>query len=230
MYFSIDKIQIQIILGSCGNREMIGYSRMNAARRRWLCILSRHRYLKKLHLLSSGERSDADEAQRVCWIPPTMNVYKANFDASWWEDGRATLACVVRNHSGTLLLVAGWECHCASAEAELIAAWQTTGLWKDRFSGKKLWIEWDALSIIQALNSHSDSSEPSVLLNTCAVCFKAWLSTGFPMLLKQGNQCVNWVTKWIRECGHDVLLVTGFPSKLYSIAQADAFGASFERN
>ena len=41
----------------------------------------------------------------VCWTPP-LNVIKVNFNTAWGEDGKSEVACVVRNSTGQLFLVA----------------------------------------------------------------------------------------------------------------------------
>jgi len=65
------------------------------------------------------ERLVADEAQGfscatgmkwVRWTPPPADVLKVNFNAALWDDGCSSVACVVRNSAGKLLLVAVWSC------------------------------------------------------------------------------------------------------------------------
>jgi len=59
----------------------------------------------------------------VCWLQPPRSVYKANFNAAGWEDGKATISCVVRDKAGALRLVAGWSCDNSGVlEAESRAA------------------------------------------------------------------------------------------------------------
>ena len=65
-------------------------------------------------------------SERVCWVPPLRNVLKANFDAASWENGNSSVACVVRDHTGALLLAAGFQCdNNSSEETETRAAWET---------------------------------------------------------------------------------------------------------
>ena len=46
-----------------------------------------------------------------------------------WANGRAMVACVIRNNVGGLLLVAGLHCECASVEdAETRAEWEAIRL------------------------------------------------------------------------------------------------------
>jgi len=49
---------------------------------------------------------------------------------------------------------------------------------------------------------------------------------------REGNFCADWVTKWIRELGSDIVLADGFPFQLASLAQADAdgIGICYPRN
>ena len=52
-------------------------------------------------------------------MPPPVNVIKVNFDAAIQENGSATAACVVRDYTGKLFLMAGFNCsHLEVEEAE----------------------------------------------------------------------------------------------------------------
>ena len=46
----------------------------------------------------------------TCWVPLPLNVLKANFHVTVFEDGFSTVACVVRDNARALLLVAGFQC------------------------------------------------------------------------------------------------------------------------
>ena len=68
-----------------------------------------------------------------------VDIIKANFDATVWEDGSITMGCVFRNEAGHILLAIGFECIYESVEeAEMKAAWETIRLMKERFAGNKL--------------------------------------------------------------------------------------------
>ena len=78
----------------------------------------------------------------------------SNFDAASWEDGCSSTACVVRDHDGTLLLVADFLCDCTAIEdAEIRAAWETIRLLRAYYPDSQVWVEGDALAIIQCLQA-----------------------------------------------------------------------------
>ena len=41
---------------------------------------------------------------------------------------------------------------------------------------------------------------------------------------REGNQCADWLTTWVQDCGSDVIMVKGFPSHLSRLAKLDAMG------
>ena len=66
----------------------------------------------------------------ICWTPPPDGVIKANFDATIWDNGRATAGCILRDSTDEVLLVAGfvWDGRLVEA-AELRGAWEAIRLW-----------------------------------------------------------------------------------------------------
>ena len=85
----------------------------------------------------------------ICWIPPPRLVIKANFDATIWDDGRATIGYVLRDDTCSLLLVAGFQgFYNAVNESELRDAWEAIKLTREHFPGCPLWQEGDTLSVI----------------------------------------------------------------------------------
>ena len=78
------------------------------------------------------------------WTPPPHRVIKANFDAAIWEDGQATIGCVLRDDTGKLLLVAGFQgFYNAVNEAELRGLWEAIKLTREHFPRCPLWLEGD---------------------------------------------------------------------------------------
>lgn len=43
--------------------------------------------------------------KKVCWLPPTPNYVKVNFDGSVWQDKSTSIGCVIRNERGRVVLV-----------------------------------------------------------------------------------------------------------------------------
>jgi len=41
-------------------------------------------------------------------------------------------------------------------------------------------------------------------------------------IYREGNGCADWVTKWIRECDTEIVMLGGFPLELRRGAEADA--------
>jgi len=112
---------------------------------------------ERLDAAISLDQSSLKAAKLICWTPPPPNVYKANFDAAVWEGGGSTAACVIRNAAGNLLLAAGWRCgYSVVPEAETRAAWETVRVLHAYFHDKRVWLEWDVLSVIQ--DCYRDSS------------------------------------------------------------------------
>ena len=94
-----------------------------------------------------------------------MSSPQANFDVAVWEDGGATISCVVRDYTGKLLLAAGKKVDCIGAfEAECRAARETLCLLQAQFYNEGVWIEGDALSVIEEMIASKPQSNPSVLL------------------------------------------------------------------
>ena len=46
--------------------------------------------------------------------------------------------------------------------------------------------------------------------------------------LRKGNGCADWLTKFVREQGKDIVLESNFPSPLLDIAHEDAIGIYHE--
>jgi len=96
----------------------------------------------------------------TCWIPPPSGVIKANFDAAVWDDGRPTAGCILRDNIGEVLLAAGfvWEGRIVDV-VELRGTWEAIRLPLEFFPGRTVWLEGDALSVIQALKEGSSNKE-----------------------------------------------------------------------
>jgi len=73
-----------------------------------------------------------------------------------WEDGRSSVACVARDAAGVLLLAAGFLCdYDTILEVETRGAWEAIWLSRLYFPRKCIWIEGDALLVIQELTASS---------------------------------------------------------------------------
>ena len=85
----------------------------------------------------------------IGWIPSPQGVFKVNFDAAFYDDG-ASLACVICDDRGSLLLAARWNCMCCDVlEAETRATWRSICLLSAQFQNELLWLEGDAQVVVQ---------------------------------------------------------------------------------
>jgi len=89
----------------------------------------------------------------VFWVPPLRNVLKANFDVASWENGNSSVACIVRDYTGALLLAAGFLCDSnSSEEAKTRAACETICLLRGYYPDRQVWLEGDTLTVIRSLS------------------------------------------------------------------------------
>ena len=131
----------------------------------------------------------------VCWVPPPPNVLKANFDAASWEDSRSSAACVVRDHAGTLLLAAGFLCdRMAIEDAEMRTAWETIHLLRAYYPDSQVWVEEDALAIIQCLHASDTPQGCSMLLEDARWMLSELHVYQVSHTYREGNQCADWIT------------------------------------
>ena len=120
---------------------------------------------ERLLVDSSLGGSGPPPARWICWSPPPTNVIKLNFDAAVRGEGFSTVACVARDETSKLILAAGFLCdHGTVMEAEMRRMWEALRLCQLHLSDKALWVEGDALEVIEALHGTSRAQEPSILL------------------------------------------------------------------
>ena len=186
--------------------------------------------MQAVERLESMDIGGAVNGWWVCWIPPPQEVIKANFDAAVWEDGKATLACVVRNYTSSILLVDGWLCESLDIfEAETRAAWESVRLLRSCLQNQWVWVEGDSLAVVQGLKTESCQLGTSTLLEDARRLLQNMKVHDISHTYREGNHCTDQVMKWVRELNTNVTLRNGFPSMLQNYAQGDALGICYER-
>ena len=108
------------------------------------------------------------------------------------------------------------------------AAWETIRLLRAYYPESQVWVEGDALAVIQCLQASNTPQGCSLLLEDAK-----WILSELHVhqvfhTYREWNQCAE-ITKWVRECGSDVLLLGNFPFRLCCLTQADALGTRYER-
>jgi len=92
-------------------------------------------------------------------------------------------------------------------------AWEAIRLSQLYFLGKSIWLEGDALYllVIQDLIAISRSLEPSVLLEDTIGMIGIMEIHKITHTHREGNQCADWLMRWIQERGFDMVMVDSFP-------------------
>ena len=122
------------------------------------------------------------------------------------EDGAATMACVVRNETGQLLIAAGWSgVYLTAEETELRAAWEIIRLIKEKFSGDKVWLEGDAIEVIKKLKDQGTEANASILLEHARRLMHGLDLYRISHTSQERNKCADWKTARERNAGGELM-------------------------
>ena len=94
--------------------------------------------------------------------------------------------------------------------------------------GYDLWVEVDAQSVIQLSQSPGGEGH-LILLQDARWLLRHSVVKKISHVFRKGNNCANWVTKWVRQTHQSVELTENFPLELTNLRFADARGVRFER-
>ena len=140
-------------------------------------------------------------------------MIKLNFDVTVWGEGFSTVACVARDETDKLIPAAGFlGDHGTDIESEMQGMLEALRLYQMHLSNKALWVERDALEVIEGLHGISCALEPSVLLVDAWRMLRGMDVYKISHSYREGNRCAHWITRRIKEKGADILLFADFPS------------------
>ncbi|EOY34747.1 Uncharacterized protein TCM_042327 [Theobroma cacao] len=135
-----------------------------------------------------------ESPQIIHWVKPVTGEYKLNVDGSSRHNQSAATGGLLRDHTGTLVF--GFSENIGpsnSLQAELRALLRGLLLCKDR-NIEKLWIEMDALVVIQMIQqSKKGSHDIRYLLASIRKCL-SFFSFRISHIFREGNQAADFLS------------------------------------
>ncbi|XP_021859944.2 uncharacterized protein [Spinacia oleracea] len=157
------------------------------------------------------------------WIPPPIGLVKINVDANVIDGVRVGLGGVIRNHEGKLL-VGGTKRVDAAWGVEMDeAAAVRYGLQLARRLGYNMvWLESDALCVVNAVDSNQEGMSPLFTLlddiRKLAKCFSTFVISHVKMA---GNTVAHLVARWDTKDSNELVCMNSFPQSITTLAELD---------
>ena len=157
------------------------------------------------------------------WSSPVAGCIKVNFDAHLGPDGEIGLGVVFRNHEGGIVaagvkrVAAAWSAVLAESAATRYAMEVAR-----RLGYGQLWLEGDALMVINAVNKQEDGLCPHFrIINDIVRMAREFNSFSISHVKRAGNTVAHLLARWEVPCNSEHVWLHSFPQSVCTLAALD---------
>ncbi|XP_021754195.1 uncharacterized protein LOC110719519 [Chenopodium quinoa] len=165
----------------------------------------------------------ADIPSRASWSAPRRGCVKVNFDAYVPDNGTVRLGVVVRDDSGSLLLVAVRNTGCVWPSEMAEAATARYGIEIARRMGyEKVVLEGDAINVVRAIKTKQEGAATIFLLYDDIHRMSSFFSYfACNHIRRAGNTVAHYAARWDPGSSNERVCMSLFPQSFQTLADLD---------
>ncbi|XP_021724883.1 uncharacterized protein LOC110692191 [Chenopodium quinoa] len=156
------------------------------------------------------------------WYPPHFGMVKINTDAHVLSGNMAGLGVVCRNYCGKILMIATKKIHYTDPKCAEFQAIRYALSIARRFNYDNVWVESDALGVINTISHESRGFSPIFsVYDDIRRDRSLFLSCKFSYVKRNGNTMAHLVAREDTAGDEELIRVTNFPSSIVTLAMLD---------